>query len=101
MRMITPQIEGPTARVAEGQEGFTPVDVVFTWHPDYEAVPTEKGPLNTAVMAFRPSDEQRAKIAAGADVYVSLLTFMRPQQGIIVMAGKEEASAIYNVKVTP
>lgn len=89
MRMIRPKLAAPQTVVAEEQEEFKPVTVAYVLNHGYPAPLTEHGPLNSAVMAFRPTDEERAAIAAGADVYVSLLTYMKPQQGIIVGVGPE------------
>lgn len=99
MRMIRPKLDAPQTVIAEEQGEFKPVSVAFAMHQGYAGIPTEKGVLNTVIMAFRPSDEERARIAAGEDIYVSLLTFMRPQQGIIVMVGERDASAIFGVPV--
>lgn len=89
MRMIRPRLKAPQTVVAEEQEEFSPVTVAYVRNDQYGAPGTEHGPLNTAVMAFRPSEEERKKIAEGADIYIGLLTFMKPQQGIIVQVGPE------------
>lgn len=60
---------------------------------------TDPSGLNSVVLAFRPTDAERARLAAGEDLYISLLTFLQPMQGIAVMVGKDEASAAYNVPV--
>lgn len=99
MRMIRPKLAAPQTQVAESQDEFKPVTVAYVRNFGYAAVPTERGLLNTAVMAFRPTDEERARIAAGEDLYVSLLTFMQPQQGIIVSVGERETAAMYSVEV--
>lgn len=93
MEMLTPALMAPKTRVAEHQPEFTPVEVAYVRNPLYGAPGTEHGPLNTSVMAFKPSDEERALIAAGGNIYVSLLTFMKPQQGIIVSVGPESVAS--------
>lgn len=105
MKPITPQLAGgPQVRVAETQPQFRPVTVVRLNHPGYPATddPRAHSPprrQNSVVMAFEPTPEQRAKIAAGAAIYASLLTFGGPQQAILLAAGAEEMAAIYNVPV--
>ena len=99
MQPVVPQLQAPTSRVAEDQPQYEPITVALVTHAEYWVRP--KASYNTVVMAFRPSDAERAAIAAGADIYVGLLTFAYPQQPIIVLAGKEEASAVYNVPVLP
>lgn len=97
MQATTPQLDTKRIRVAEGQDGFNPITAAIVRHPAYPS-PVVEG--NTHVLAFKPNDDERTRITEGADIYVSLLTFGGAMQGIIVMAGKEEASAIYNVKAT-
>lgn len=96
MKAVIPELEAPVIIVAADQqaEGYVPITAALVRHPAYAA----KGKHNTNVLAFRPNVEERLRIAAGADIYVSLLTFGGPMQGIIVMAGRDEASAIYNVR---
>lgn len=94
MRNVTPELAAPQIRVAQDQPGFVPVTVVAVRDRQYQQGPDG---FNTVVMAFRPTSEERAKLAAGEDIYVSLLTFGDPQQGIRIMAGREEAAAVLNV----
>ena len=49
-------------------------------------------------MAFRPTPGERERLVAGDDLYVALLTFGHPQQPIRVLAGKEEAAAIFGIR---
>lgn len=104
MNAIIPQLAGPQVRVAESQPQYTPVTVVRLNHPGFDATDDPRAHCpprreNSVVMAFEPSPEQRAKIASGAPIYVSLITFGRPQQPILLTAGAEEMAAIYNVPV--
>jgi hypothetical protein len=99
MRMVRPRLDAPQVTVAEDQPEFKPITVAIVRHPLYPGVETEHGPLNTVVMAFRPNDDDKARIAAGEDVYVSLLTYLRPQAGIICTVGAERTASIYNVGV--
>lgn len=99
MRMVRPRLDAPQVTIAEDQEEFKPVTAALVRHPQYAARETQHGPLNSVVLAFRPSDEERARLAAGEDLYVSLLTFLEPMQGIILSVGPEEPSGWYNVAV--
>jgi hypothetical protein len=99
--MVRPKLDAPQITIAENQEGFKPVTAALVHNQLYPAVPTEHGPLNTVVVAFRPDEGERARLAAGEDIYISLLTFLNPMQGIIVSAGSEEPAALFNVKVEP
>lgn len=99
MRMVRPKLDAPQITIAEEQEEFLPITAALVLNGQYPGVATEHGPLNTIVLAFRPNDSDRQRLAAGEDIYVSLLTFMQPQQGIIVMVGERDASAIFGVPV--
>lgn len=96
MQSTTPEVDAPLIEIAKDQAEFLPVVGALVHASGYG------GPqLNTILLAFRPSPAERAAIAGGADIYVSQLTFGGPMHGIIVTAGKEEASRIYNVPVAP
>lgn len=101
MRMVRPRLVAPQITIAEDQEEFLPVTAALVRHPQYQAIQTEHGPLNSVVLAFRLTENERRAIAAGEDLYVSLLTFMRPMQGIILSVGPEHPAAWYNVAVEP
>lgn len=90
MRMVAPQVDAPQVTVAEDQEEFKPVTAAIVKH--------EQGICH--LLTFRPSAEERARLAAGEDIYISLLTFGGPIQGIIVLCGKNEAAAAFGVGVT-
>lgn len=96
MRAVRPKLNAPQVTIAEEQGQFLPITAALVRHPGYPAVETPHGPMNSIVLAFRPSEEDRAALAAGADLYVSLLTFGRPMPGLIVHAGPEKAAVIYN-----
>jgi hypothetical protein len=105
LECVIPEVVAPLLRVAEDQPEFVPITVAMVQNPEFEAVlfpessMLTEGRWNTVLMAFRPNDEQRARIAEGADLYIALLTFGNPQQGIIVLAGREDAAAVFNVPV--
>ena len=99
MRMVRPKLDTTQITIAEEQDEFKPITAALVRNRLYPDVQTDAGPLNAIVLAFRPNDDERAQIAAGGDVYVSLLTFMRPMQGIIVSVGPEDMAAMFNVPV--
>jgi hypothetical protein len=88
--MISPQIDAPQVTVAEDQHEFRAITAAVVEHPQGMS----------HLLAFRPNDEERARIFGGEDIYISLLTFGGPMQGILVMTGKHEASQIFNVQET-
>lgn len=99
MRMIAPEVEQGVAarpchhvRIAEEQAEFKTVSAAIVWHDGHQTLAT--------LLAFRPSEDERARIAAGEDVYISLLTGGGPMQPIIVLCGKHEAAAAFNVRAT-
>lgn len=105
MRMIRPKLVAPQVTIAEDQEEYLPVTAAFVNHPDYPCdrvrVAGEKALIeaNGVVIAFRPSDHERAKIASGSDIYVHLLTFLKPMQPVIVEVGPENMAAWFGVEV--
>lgn len=97
MRMIRPKIQATQVTIAEDQEEFLPVTAALVTNTGYDISP-DRG-YNTVVVAFRPSDEERARIARGEDLYLSLLTFARPMQGVILSVGERETAAMYGLEV--
>ena len=96
MEAVTPRLTGKIVRVAESQPEYVPVSVVRATNKQYG---TARGKdHNTAIMAFRPSPEERQRIADGADIYVALLTFGHDQQPIIVSAGPELMAMIHRLE---
>lgn len=104
MRMVRPKLDAPQVTIAEDQEEFKPVTAALVHNPAYPAemyqIAGEDEPraLNAIVLAFKPSDEERARLAAGEDIYITLLTFLKPMPGIIVSAGSGEPAAMFNVR---
>jgi len=105
MKMVRPKLVAPQITIAEDQAEFKPVTAALARHPDYHGrgyrVGLDTHELNTVVLAFRPSDEERARLAAGEDIYLSLLTFMQPMQAVIVSVGPQEPAGWYGVEVEP
>jgi hypothetical protein len=97
--MIAPQVDAPCIVIAEEQEEYKPVSAALVLHPLYGVAPGREH--NSVLLAFRPSNEERARLVSGADVYISLLTFGGPMQPILVMCGKEEAAQNFGIEVSP
>ncbi|MFL5481164.1 MAG: hypothetical protein ACJ8AK_03160 [Gemmatimonadaceae bacterium] len=97
MRWIRPQLDAPTETLAEEQEEYCPLTAAFVKHPSYGIA---RGvDYNTVIVAVRPSDEERRRIAAGDDLYIGVLTYGSPLQPLLVLVGREEASFAYNVGI--
>lgn len=103
MRFIRPKLNAPTMSIAEDQDQFQTIVGAFVRHPDFKAFALRLGKgepqigVNTIVLCARPSDEERALIASGGDIYVSLLTIQMP--AIILTVGPEATAQIYGVDV--
>lgn len=80
--MIAPRTGAPEITVAENQGEYT--DLVSAVYGDNGGA----GPI-TLLSRWRLTDEERARIAAGEDLYVTLQTFGRPMQPIIVQVGPD------------
>jgi hypothetical protein len=69
IRAVAPRTGHPQAHevtVAEEQPEYMPLTVEWFEHPDQ---------VRTILTRWKPNDEQRARIAAGEDVYVTQLNF--------------------------
>ena len=98
--MLRPRLVAPQITVAEEQEEFLPVTVALVKNPNYPAVPLQPGwDFNTLVLAFKPSEHELAQLNAGKPLYLSMLTFGKPMQGVILTVGDEETAGMYNVEV--
>lgn len=104
MRMVRPKLDAPQVTIAEEQEEFKPITAALVHHPLYPAplVRMAEGAepqlLNAIVLAFRPDERERALLAGGEDIYISLLTFLKPMPGISVYAGKRDAAIYCHVR---
>lgn len=105
MKSVPSKLAGPKRIIARGQKGFREVEATLVRHPKYpapmvqiegHAIPRE---LNAVVLCFRPSDVERAQLAAGEDLYIAMLTFMQPMQGINVYVGPEVPAAVFKTDV--
>lgn len=97
MRAIRPKLKARQVTVAEEQEEFKPVTVALVTNRLYPCPPDRE--FNTVVLAYRPSDEERRRIAEGEDIYLSLLTFGAPMQGVLMNVGEKETAAQYDLEV--
>lgn len=95
LRAIAPELDAEVVSIAENQTEYRPIYAALTHQPGFFA----PDGWNTIVLAFRPDEAQRAAIAAGEDIYVSLLTGGGPMQPIMVLVGKRTAGAAFNVPV--
>jgi hypothetical protein len=97
MRMTPPQVRAEKVCLAKNQPEYTVLTVALVRHPRY---PVDEGTgHNSVLMAFRPTAEERARIADGEDIYVSLLTGGHAMQPILVLAGKDAAAHAFDVEV--
>lgn len=95
MRMIRPRLDTFQFSVGENQEEYKTLTAAAVRHPSYSDV---QG-INTLVLAFEPTPDERARLANGEAIYVSLLTFGKPMQPIMVHVGPDGPAAIYGVGV--
>ena len=97
MRMTPPEVKAPKIMLARDQAEYSVLSVAQVTHPSYG--PESRLYHNSLLMAFRPTTDERARIAAGEDIYVSLLTGGGPMQPILVLCGKDEAASVFSVEV--
>lgn len=77
MRSVAPRTGAPEVSIAQGQEEY--LELTGAVHHGGEVLVTR----------WRFSDEDRARVAAGEDLYLAHLTFGGPFQPIIVQVGAE------------
>lgn len=90
--MIAPALPIETQVIAEEQEEYKPVVAGLVRNPEFQSVRPDG--VNTLVLCFRPTPEERKRLAENDDIYIWLLTFGGPMQPIIVSCGKEEAMSL-------
>lgn len=78
--MVAPRTGAPEVTVAEDQEQYKPITV---------GVYGDNGELGPRqlLMRWTFSDEERARIAAGEDIFAALMTFGDPMQPISIQVG--------------
>jgi hypothetical protein len=97
MRPIRPKLTATQITIAEDQHEYLPVTAALVNHPGFPLRPGQQH--NAIVVAFRPTDEERAKIAAGADLYLEMLTFGGPITPIILDVGPENMAEWFGCEV--
>lgn len=100
MNSTTPLFEAPVTvagGAGAGQPEYEPVEIVRATNPDFWVNP--KATHNAVVMAFRPSEDERRRLAEGEDIYISLITFGHPQQPILVDVGPQTMAEIHGLQV--
>ena len=76
MRMVAPRTGAPEVTIAEDQTDYMPL----------VAARYDDGVLLTR---WRMDDAERARVAAGEDVYLAVMTFGKPLQPISMQVGPE------------
>lgn len=98
MKSTTPLLVAPYSRVAEHQPQYEAVTVARLNNPQYPGGPAHP---NSVVMAFELDPDERARIAYGAAIYITLLTFGNPQQPVLITVGEDEMAAVFGVATRP
>ena len=80
-RPVAPRVGFPEAMFAEEQPEYLTICV---------AMVTYKDGTQEIMTRWKLSDEEKAKVAAGEDIYLSLLTFGEPMQPIKLEIGRPE-----------
>jgi hypothetical protein len=80
MRMVSPSTGAPEIVLAEEQEQYRPITVARYMDQQDRVILLSRWRLN---------DGDRARIAAGEDIYIGLLTFGRPMQPLSVQVGAD------------
>lgn len=80
-RPIAPRVGLPEVMLAEEQPEYLTVCVAMVTYTDG---------TQGIMTRWKLSDEEKAKIAAGEDIYLSLLTFGQPMQPITLEIGRPE-----------
>lgn len=81
MRMVAPRTGAPELTLAEEQPEYSPL--VVARYVDAQGV-------EHLLSRWRLTDEERAQIASGEDLYLCLLTHGQPLQPIMMQVGPEE-----------
>jgi hypothetical protein len=81
-RMIAPRTGAPEITLAENHPEYSPVTVAV--YGDNRKL----GP-RTLLSRWTFTDEERARIAAGEDVFLGVITFGRPMQPVSLQVGPE------------
>jgi hypothetical protein len=82
MRMVAPRTGAPEVTIAEEQTDYSPL-VAAVYEQDGQRI---------LLTRWRLDDEERARIAAGEDLYLSVMTFNNPLQPVSLRVGAPEWS---------
>lgn len=82
MRMVAPRTGAPEVTIAEEQTDYSPL-VAAVYEQDGQRI---------LLTRWRLDDEERARIAAGEDLYLSVMTFNNPLQPVSLQVGAPEWS---------
>jgi hypothetical protein len=81
MDIVDPRVN--PAWVPKGSQAV----IIAKDQPEYRPLPSVCTPDGRVITRWQPSDEERALIAAGEDLYLTILTFNQPMQPILLTAG--------------
>ena len=79
MRPVAPRLGLPEVTLAEEQPEYAPITVAGFLDEDGRP---------GVISRWRLTDEERAQVAAGADLYLSLFTFGQPMQPVHLEVGR-------------
>ncbi len=80
MRMIAPRTGAHEITLAEEQLEYRPLTAAVYSHPDFDNAPV-------LLTRWTFTDEERAAIANGEDLYLAVLTFGKPLQPLAPQVG--------------
>lgn len=81
MKTVQPMTGAHEVTVAANQPEYDPLVCALYWDEDM------KTPV--VLSRWKPSDEERERIAAGEDLYLAVLTFGEPLQPLCLQVGPE------------
>lgn len=79
MRTVSPKLGLPEITLAEEQKEYIPVRVAVVKYEDGN---------EGVILRWELGDDDRARIAAGEDLYMGLLTFGKPMQPVSLEVGR-------------
>ena len=85
-------------------DGLESMEIVYAKdQPEYKPLRTLKAPDGRVFSRWSLTDEQRVEVAAGADIFVQVLTFNEPLQPLSLLVAHEidPASAVETLGLDP
>jgi hypothetical protein len=82
MRMVAPRTGAVEISIAEEQLEYKPLVAAMYQNPAY-------GGALTLLTRWRLTEEEKARVAAGEDLYLSVMTFGQPLQPLNLQVGPE------------